>query len=70
MGQRPTRKVEVRRAEVQRWEEAQRAYRQHLDPLSLTLHPFDIATSLPQTSAQVASRLQAKSRASKSLQAS
>jgi len=51
--------VEVRRAEVQRWEEAQRMYRQHLATLSLTFHPFDIATSLPQTSAQVASRLQA-----------
>jgi hypothetical protein len=52
--------VEVRRAEVQRWEEAQHAYRQHLDTLSLTFHPFAIATSLPQTSAQVASRLQAE----------
>lgn len=48
--------VEVRRAEVQRWEEGQRAYRQPRATLALTLHPFDIATSLPQTSAQVASR--------------
>jgi hypothetical protein len=51
--------VEGCRAEVQLWEEAQRTYRQHLDTLSLTFHPFDISTSLPQTSAQVASRLQA-----------
>ena len=49
--------VEVRRAEVQRWEEAQRTYRQHLETLSLTLHPFDLSTALPQTSAQVDSRL-------------
>jgi hypothetical protein len=51
--------VEGRRAEVQHWEEAQRTYRQHLETLSLTFHPFDLSTSLPQTSAQVASRLQA-----------
>ena len=51
--------VEVCRAEVQRGEEAQRTYRQHLDTLALTFHPFDISPSLPQTSAQVASRLQA-----------
>ena len=51
--------VEGRRAEVQRWEEVQRTYRQHLETLSLTFHPFDISTSLPQTSAQVASRFQA-----------
>lgn len=51
--------VTVRRAEVERWAEAQRTYRQHLATLSLTFHPFDIAPSLPQTSAQVAYRLQA-----------
>jgi hypothetical protein len=51
--------VEARRAEVQHWDEVQRTYRQHLETLSLTLHPFDIADSAPQTSAQVASHLQA-----------
>ena len=50
---------EARRAEVQRWAEAQRTYRQHLETLSLTLHPFDLATARPQTSAQVDSRLHA-----------
>jgi hypothetical protein len=51
--------VEARRTEVQRWEEVQRTYRQHLETLSLTLHPFDISDAAPQTSAQVQSRLQA-----------
>jgi IclR helix-turn-helix domain len=48
--------VEARHVEVQRWEEVQRTYRHHLETLSLTLHPFGIADSAPQTSAQVASR--------------
>jgi hypothetical protein len=48
-----------RRAEVQHWEEAQRTYRQHLEPRSLTCQPFALSTALPQTSAQVASRFQA-----------
>jgi len=51
--------VEVRRAEVQHWEEVQHTYRHHLETLSLTLHPFGIADSAPQTSAQVTSRLHA-----------
>jgi len=51
--------VEVRRAEVQRWEEGHCTYRCHLERLSLTLHPFGISDSTPQTSTQVASRLQA-----------
>jgi hypothetical protein len=51
--------VEARRAEVQHWDEVQRTYRQHLETLSLTLHPFGIADSAPQTSAQVARQLQA-----------
>jgi Family of unknown function (DUF6399)/IclR helix-turn-helix domain len=52
--------VEARRAEVQRWEEVQRTYRHHLETLSLTLHPFGISDSAPQTSAQVDSRLHAE----------
>ncbi|MEK7214105.1 MAG: hypothetical protein AAB289_00710, partial [Chloroflexota bacterium] len=50
---------DVRRAEVQRWEAVQHTYRHHLETLSLTLHPFDISNSAPQTSAQVDSRLHA-----------
>jgi hypothetical protein len=52
--------MEASRAEVQRWEEVQRTYRHHLETLSLTLHPFGIADSAPQTSAQIQSRLQAE----------
>ena len=51
--------VATRQAEVTRWEEAHHTYRRHLETLSLTLHPFRIADSAPQTSAQVASHLQA-----------
>jgi len=50
--------VAVRQAEVTRWEEAHHTYRRHLETLSLTLHPFRIADSAPQTSAQVESHLQ------------
>jgi len=46
--------VEAKRAEGQQWEDVQRTYRPHLEPLSLTLHPLGIADSVPQTSAQVA----------------
>ena len=51
--------VAARQAEVQQWAEVQRTYRHHLETLSLTLHPFCIADSTPQTSAQVASQLHA-----------
>ena len=51
--------VEVRCAEVQRWEQVHSLYRQHLETLSLTLHPFTIHDSAPQTSAEVHSQLQA-----------
>ena len=49
--------VEAKRAEGQQWEEVQRPSRPHLETLSLTLHPFDSADSVPQTSAQVERRL-------------
>lgn len=49
--------VEAKRAEVQQWEAVQHTYRHHLETLSLTLHPFGIADSVPQTSAQVEHRL-------------
>jgi uncharacterized protein DUF6399/IclR-like helix-turn-helix domain-containing protein len=50
--------VEARQAEVTRWEEAHHPYRDHLETLSLTRHPFRIADAAPQTSAQVESKLQ------------
>jgi hypothetical protein len=52
--------VAARHAEGQRWEAVQHTYRQHLETLSLTPHPFRLAASTPQTSAQVASRLYAE----------
>jgi hypothetical protein len=52
--------VEQRRADVQRWEGGHHTYRHHLETLSLTLHPFHIYDSTPQTSEQVHSRLQAE----------
>src|SRR5207244_5080383 len=33
-------RVEVKRAAVQRWEGVQSTYRDHLETISLTLHPF------------------------------
>jgi hypothetical protein len=51
--------VEARQAEVTRWAEVHHTYRHHLETLSRTLHPFHIADSAPQTSAQVESQLQA-----------
>jgi hypothetical protein len=51
--------VEARQVEVTRWAEVRTAYRDYLATLSLTLHPFRIADSAPQTSAQVARQLQA-----------
>jgi Family of unknown function (DUF6399)/IclR helix-turn-helix domain len=51
--------VAARHTAVTRWAEAHATYRRHLDTLSLTLHPFRIADSAPQTSAEVASHLQA-----------
>ena len=52
--------VAARQAVGEQWEAVQRTYRDHLETLSLTLHPFRIADSTPQTSDQVASRLYAE----------
>src|SRR5438270_8752364 len=49
--------VATRQAELTRWEAAHHTYRYHLETLSLTLHPFRVADSAPQPSAQVASHL-------------
>jgi hypothetical protein len=54
------RQVEGTQAEVRRWETIQREYRQRLETLSLTLHPFAIEDSARQTSMQVESRVQAQ----------
>jgi Family of unknown function (DUF6399)/IclR helix-turn-helix domain len=51
--------VEAKRTAMTRWEAVQRTERHELAPLSLTLHPFRIADSTPQTSAQVANQLTA-----------
>ena len=51
--------VQARQAEVTRWAEAHHSYRGHLESLSLTLHPFRLSGSTPQTSAQVKSQLMA-----------
>ena len=50
--------VDMRQAEVIRWEEGHHAYRRLLETLSCTLHPFSIVDSAPQTSAQVDRQLQ------------
>jgi hypothetical protein len=52
--------VERCRLDVQRWQEVHSAYRHHLAALSLALHPFDIADSTPQNSAQVSRQLAAE----------
>jgi hypothetical protein len=51
--------VQARQAEVTRWEEAHHSYRGHVERLSLTLHPFRLSDSTPQTSAQVERQLTA-----------
>lgn len=51
--------VEARQVEVTRWAGVHSTYRHQLEVLSLTLHPFCISDSVPQTSAQVASQLTA-----------
>jgi Family of unknown function (DUF6399)/IclR helix-turn-helix domain len=52
-----TRQVEAAQADVRRWETVQSEYRQRLETLSLTLHPFRLDDSTPQTSAQVESQV-------------
>jgi hypothetical protein len=51
--------VEAKQGEVTQWEEAHHPYRGLLESLSLTLHPFRLSDSVPQTSAQVARQWQA-----------
>ena len=51
--------VAARQADVVRWEEAHHTYRDHLESLSHTLHPFRLSDSTPQTSAHIACQLTA-----------
>lgn len=62
-----TRQVEITQAAVRRWETIQRESRQHLAPLSLTLHPCAIADSACQTAKQVESRGQVQGEAIEAL---
>lgn len=62
-----THQREAQQAEVTRWEVIQHEYRQQLETLSLTLHPFRIDDSAPQTSTQVEARLHAQVKAIEAL---
>ncbi len=61
--------VAASRAEVKRWTEVQHTYREHLETLSLTLHPFNIDDATAHTSTQVARRLHAEVEAREALAA-
>jgi hypothetical protein len=52
--------VEVREAEMKRWEGVRNTYRNHLTNLSLTVHPWRLLDSTRQTSQEVAGQLQAE----------
>jgi hypothetical protein len=55
--------VEAREAEVARWESVHRAYRHHLETVSLLVHPWRLVDSTRQTSAEVERQLQAETQA-------
>jgi hypothetical protein len=50
-------KVEACETELERWESVHSAYRHHLETVSLSVHPWHICTSTPQTSQDVERRL-------------
>jgi hypothetical protein len=52
--------VEASEAEVTRWESVHRAYRHHLETVSLIVHPWRLVDSTPQTSQEVERRLHAE----------
>ncbi len=52
--------VEAHAAEVQRWQHVRSAYRSHLEPLSLLMHPWRVADATRQTSHDVAYQMQAE----------
>ncbi len=55
--------VEACEAEVTRWESVHRAYRHHLETVSLIVHPWRLVDSTRQTSEAVERQLQAETRA-------
>src|SRR5437660_435670 len=55
--------VEASEAEVTRWESVHRAYRHHLETVSLLVHPWRLVDSTRQTSEEVERQLQAETRA-------
>ncbi len=61
------RHLRATQALVTKWEAARRAYRQHLEMLSLTMHPFAICDGSPQSSVGVERRLQAELKALEAL---
>src|SRR5439155_1311625 len=54
--------VEASEAEVTRWESVHRAYRHHLETVSLLVHPWRLVDSARQTSEEVERQLQAETR--------
>ena len=54
------RHLRATQAQVTQWEEARQTYRDHLETLSLIMHPFAIGDSAPQSTANVQGRLQAE----------
>jgi len=52
--------VEARAAEVEHWASVHRAYRHHLETVSLIVHPWRLFDSTPQTSQEVERRLHAE----------
>lgn len=52
--------VEAHEAEVQRWQSVRSDYRHHLEHLSLSMHPWRLLGSIPQTSHEVEDQLQAE----------
>lgn len=61
--------VEACEAEVQRWQNVRSAYRNHLESLSLVLHPWRLLDSTHQSSQEVERQLQAEVAALETLMA-
>jgi hypothetical protein len=59
--------VEARAVQVKHWETVDSAYRQHLERVSLLVHPWRLVDSTRQTSAEVERQLQAETRAIEAL---
>ena len=66
-GEVPQALVEARAAEVTHWESVHSAYRHHLEPVSFIVHPWRLADSTRQTSAEVERQLHAETQAIEAL---